>query len=93
MGAVNTSYEYLSPEQLEVLEADTLDQLRKLSAVGQSHSINGRSVSLPQLEALDTRLISIRRAIASQARARSIIASGGTFTGIHTTHAGFNRHF
>lgn len=92
MAQANTTYESLSAEQLDVLENDTLDQLRKLSAVGQNHSINGRNVSLPQREALIQTLADIRRAKASNARKNQIIASGGTWNGYHSNYAAFDRH-
>lgn len=91
--AVNTAYEHLSREQLTVLENDTLDQLRKLSAVGESHSINGRSVSLPKRNELLQALADIRRALKSRCRIDQIQAQGGSYDGYHSTYAGFNQHF
>jgi len=87
---INTSFEHFTSEQLVVLENDTLDQIRKLSGVGQSHSINGRSVSLPDREKLMQCLADIRRAIRSQARVNNIAAQGGSYQGYHTSYAGFN---
>ncbi len=93
MAEANTSYVHLEAETLQVLRNDTLDQLRKLSGVGVNHSINGRSVSLPSRNELIQCLADIDRAISSQSRQNAIIATGGTFNGVHTTHPSFSRHF
>lgn len=93
MGDLNTAYEHLDAETLEVLRNDTLDQLRKLSAVGQSHSINGRSVSMTARDSLLQTLVDIAHAQKSITRKNSILSTGGTFNGVHTTHAAFNRHY
>lgn len=59
----NRAYETIDIETLEVLKEDTLDQIRRVSGVGSSHSINGRSINLPSRSELLDQLADINSAI------------------------------
>jgi hypothetical protein len=89
--AANTTYENIDLPTLRVLKDDTLEQIRKLSAVGESHSINGRSTSLTSRRELLAQLADISRAITARERQQRIEAAGGTFGGIHSVYPDFSR--
>lgn len=89
--AANTTYENIDLPTLRVLKDDTLEQIRKLSAVGENHSINGRSTSLTSRQQLLNQLADISRAITARTRQEAIEARGGTFTGIHSVYPDFSR--
>jgi len=64
MAKLDTSYRSMSLETLNALRTSCLMQLKNIEAVGQSHSLNGRSTSLASSAEIADRLASVESAIA-----------------------------
>ncbi len=63
MATINTSYERMRLTTLQALESTMLIVIKQVEGTGQSHSLNGRSVSRASLPAAIQDLASIQAAI------------------------------